>query len=103
MVTYYITGHTFYLKEEIKAIKPTRKDFKNWWKYNYDFKCWELEVPNSSDSKRFRNKLQSYCDKNNLKLEVYELTKPLTKSMNDFETIEAFFDYMHKINQRPKL
>lgn len=103
MITYYITGHTFYLKEEIKAIKPTRKDFKNWWKYNYDFKCWELEVPNVVDTKKFRTKIENFCNEHNLKLEICELTKPLTKSMNDFETVEAFFDYMHKNNQRPRL
>jgi hypothetical protein len=103
MITYYINGNTFNLKDEIKSMKPKRKDFKNWWKYNYDFKCWELEVPNSCDSNKFRNEIKLYCIEHNLRLEICEFTNSLTKSINDFDTVDGFFDYLHKSNQRPKL
>ena len=47
MITFYIIGNTFDLKEEIKKLKSNRKDFNSWLKYNYDFKCWELDVSNN--------------------------------------------------------
>ena len=102
MVTYYITGNSFHLKEEIKSIKPKRKNFNNWWIFNYDFKCWELEVPNNINSVKLENELTEFCENNNLKLEVCSLTKPLIKSMKDFNTAEEYFQYFHKQNQKRK-
>lgn len=95
MVTYYISGYTYHIKDEIKKILPASKDFKNWWRYNYDFKCWELEVPNNINSKKFEDKLREFCNEHNVKLEVLNFTKPLTKSMNDFKTVEEWFKYFH--------
>lgn len=100
MTTYYISGYTYPLKEDIKMLKPTRKDFTNWWKYDYDFECWILEVPNSCNTKKFRTLVENFCSQHQLKLEVYEFTKSLTKSMQDFKTPEAWFDYLHKSNNK---
>lgn len=100
MVTYYITGNSFHLKEEIKLLKPKRKNFNNWWIFNYDFKCWELEVPNNINSNKFEKELTEFCEKNNLKLEVCSLTKPLIKSIKDFKTAEEYFQYFHNQNQK---
>jgi hypothetical protein len=100
MYSIYIIGDTYHLKEDIKKIKPKRKDFKNWWKYNYDFKAWELSVPNHCYSKKFSNRIQFFCDEHNLKVEILEFTKLLTKSMNDFESHEAFFAYLHSQNNK---
>lgn len=102
MITYYITGNTFDLKEEIKLLKPKRKDFKNWWIYNYDFKCWKLEVSNNINSIKFEKELKEFSNRNNLKLEICKLTKTLTKSMKDFETAEEFFQYFHQHNQKKR-
>ena len=55
MITFYIIGNTFDLKEEIKKLKSNRKDFNSWLKYNYDFKCWELDVSNNLSWEIFRN------------------------------------------------
>lgn len=100
MVNFYITGDTFNLKEDIKKLKPNRKDFNSWWKYNYDFKCWELNVPNNFNSSKYEKKLQLFCNEYDLKLEICKLTKSLTKSISDFESLEAYFQYFHKHNQK---
>lgn len=100
MFSYYITGETYHLKDEIKKIKPKRKDFKKWWKYNYAFKAWELNVSNSCNSKKFKDDIQLFCDEHGLDLEVLEFTKPPSKSINDFDSIEAFFSYFHNQNNR---
>ena len=100
MYNYYLTGNTYHLKGEIKNIKPKRKHFRKWWKYNYDFKAWELNVSNSCNSKRFKDKLQLFCDEHNLELEILEFTQPLSRPMNNFDSIEAFFDYFHSQNNK---
>lgn len=102
MFTYYITGDTFCFKEEIKSIKPIRKDFKNWWKFNYDFRCWELSVPNNINSNKFKERVELFCINNNLKLEVFEFTKKL-KPMSHFSSIDTFFNYLHENNRRSKV
>jgi len=99
MFYYYIYGDTFDKKEEIKKQKPSRKDFKNWWRYNKDLQCWELRVPHNQNSKKFQNSLMEFCNKNKFKLEIIETfydTKFDVKQMSDFKTKEAFFDYFHK-------
>ncbi len=100
MFTYYITGNTFDLKDELKLIKPKRKDFKSWWRYNYSFKCWELNVPNGINTKKYCDSLETFCKKHLLKLEVLEFTKTLTKSINDFNSAEEYFQYFHRHNQK---
>jgi hypothetical protein len=93
----YLSGNTFNLKDEIKSLIPNRKDFVNWWKFKPDIKCWELNVPNSIFSKKFRNDLEEFANKHNIKLEISEFTKQ-TKSINDFNSPEDFFAYLHKNN-----
>lgn len=101
MYFYYISGsNTFSLKEDIKQLKPERKDFTNWWKFNKDFKSWSLEVPNNVHTKKFDLKIETFCKENDLKLEILEFTEPLTKAINDFKSEEEFFSYLHKKNNK---
>lgn len=100
MVTCYITGNTYEHKEEIKKVKPTNKGFRNYWKYNYDFKCWELKLSNNFFTKKFEEEITIFCKNKGFKLEILNFTKKLTKSINDFKTIEEYFVYFHSKNNK---
>ena len=100
MYNIYLSGNTFDLKEEIKELKPKRKDFKGWWKYNYDFKSWEINIPNNIISKKFLEELQNFTKKHKLKIEIYEFTNNNTKSIKDYDNIESFFQDFHNNNSR---
>lgn len=96
MYDIYITGNSYHVKDELKKLLPARKNLKKWWYYNYDFNCWQLTLQNSMISKKYLNRLYAFCDKNNLKLEIFEQIKN-KKNINDFKTSEDFFDYFHKL------
>lgn len=100
MFIYYISGDTYIYKEEIKKLKPTNKGFKKWWKYNKDFKSWELEVSNVFNSKKYEETVRAFCEENKLELEILENPRRVTKSIKDFDTPEAFFEYFHKLNTK---
>jgi len=99
MFIYYISGNTYIYKEEIKKLKPTNKGFKKWWKYNKDFKSWELEVSNVFNTKKFEDKVRAFCKEYTLELEIIENPRGVTKSIKDFDTSEAFFWYFHRENR----
>lgn len=98
MYMYYISGNTYEHREEIKKLKPLSDNFKKYWKYNYDFRTWELEVANAFHTNKFENKVREFCAKSSLKLEILCSPSKVSKSINDFDTIEAYFDYFHKEN-----
>lgn len=115
MFNFYISGDTFDLKEEIKTLKPSRKDFRSWWKFLKDTKCWHLSVQDSMISKKFLDMIIEFCEENDLELDVVHDTglRPLeeditaakqlknrSKSISDFETLEGFFAYLHGWGQR---
>jgi len=99
MILYYLTGYSYHIKEEIKALKPKRKDMKNWWKYNYDFKCWELKMANSLTSKKYEKLLKDFAELHNLQYERIDDNK-LKRSIQDFNSAEDFFNYFHKQNNK---
>lgn len=100
MYSYFIKGDTYPLKEEIKRLKPQKKGFKKWWKYNRDFEAWELNVANTFHTKVFENEVQMFCDENGLILEVLEFTRLRNKSINDFADTKVYFDYFHGKNRK---
>lgn len=101
MYFYYISGKNTYLcREEIKKLRPERKNFKKWWNYNEGFRSWSLELANNMHSKKFQLRVELFCKENSLKLEVLEYTKALTKSINDFKIEEEFFSFLHRNNNK---
>jgi len=98
MITYYIHGKTYGLKEDIKKLKPTGKSFKKWWRYDYDFKC--CFVPKGQNSKKLYTLIEEFCKKNELELELIEQTEDAKKGMKDFKSMDAFFDYFHTMGNR---
>jgi len=100
MYSYYIKGKTYLYRLEIVKLKPRRKNFVNKWYWNKKTKEWLLHVPNNYHSQKFQNEVTLFCNKRDLELEVIEFTRVLTKSINDFDSIEAFFDYFHSLNNK---
>ncbi|PLY10860.1 MAG: hypothetical protein C0626_04305 [Arcobacter sp.] len=98
MFIYYILGNTYIYKEEIKKLKLTNKGFKKWWKYNKDFKSWELEVSNVFNTKKFEDSVRAFCKEYTLELKRLENPRGVTKSSKDFYTPEVFFEYFHGEN-----
>jgi hypothetical protein len=96
MVFLQITGNTFNIKDELKAIRPINT--KNFWKFNFDSKTWILQLGNNSYTKHFKDAITSFCKDHNLFFEeslVNRQDNYVTKSINDFNDSQSFFDYFH--------
>ena len=48
----------------------------------------------------FEEEITIFCKNKGFKLEILNFTKKLTKSINDFKTIEEYFVYFHSKNNK---
>ena len=104
MFKYQIQGNTYNIKDDLKSIRPSSKNFNNKWFFVVDTKSWELHIQNHFKTKTFITKLENFCIKNRLKLfvEEYSVENSNIKSINDFDNEAAFFDYLHSTNSMKK-
>lgn len=100
MITYYAIGDIYEVKEELKKIIPTSTTFNNRWKYDTNFKWWELKVPQNFNSKKYEEQLRLFCKDKNIRLEKLDITNNLKKSIDDFKDIHTFFQYFYKHNYK---
>ncbi|MDP2894192.1 MAG: hypothetical protein Q8N78_07510 [Sulfurimonas sp.] len=100
MFKYKILGNTYNIKDELKSIRPLNKNFNNRWFFSQDTKSWELHVQNSFKTQTFITRLENFCIKYRLRLliEEYSVENSNVKSINDFASEDAFFDYFHSSN-----
>lgn len=104
MYKYKISGNTYNIKDELKTIRPSSKNFNNKWLFSQDTKSWELHVQNNFKTQTFITRLENFCIKYNLRLHVeeYIAENSNVKSINDFVSEAAFFDYFHAVNSSCK-
>lgn len=91
--------HTYEIKEEIKQLKPSSKNFKRWWIYDKYLQCWHLPVANHFFTEYFQQRLERFAKLHDLNLEILQEKKRPGKSINDFDSEEAYMDYFHTKNQ----
>lgn len=90
---------TYWIKEEIKKLKPKNKAFKGGWIFDHTLRCWHLCLADRFVTKTFRDQIEAFAAKHQLHVEILEDVQTRPKSIRDYNNEEEFFDDFHKRNQ----
>jgi len=100
MVSIFISGNTYMLREEIKALVPSSKVFSNKWRWVKNTKSWQLKMENTFLSNNFKTLLEEFAKQHDLTLHINEVITSTPKSINDYASEEEYWEAFHKRNGR---
>jgi len=96
-----LSGNTYMLREEIKALVPPSKTFTNKWRWIKSTKSWQLKMADTFLTDEFKTLLKGFAKQYDLALQINEVAISSTpKSINDYASEEEYWEAFHKRNGR---
>ena len=97
----FLSGNTYMLREEIKALVPSSETFTNKWRWIKSTKSWQIKMEDTFLTDDFKTLLEEFAKQHDLALQINEVAISSTqKSINDYASEEEYFEAFHKRNGR---